>query len=112
MWYNIYNERGSTPNNEREKKMEKTAIKSVTIAIAGINKCMNGNGNYIDFYIALNGEKPDADLYRIYSWENEFHKVIGFTSYGHAVRGKARKIATELILEMRKNACLIGTKEY
>ena len=47
-------------------------------------------------------------MYRIYSWENEFHKVIGFTSYGHAIRGKARKAATELILNMRANACPVG----
>lgn len=90
--------------------MTKTATKTVSIIIAGVHKY--ADGSYIDFYIALNGEKPDADLYRIYSWENEFHKVMGFTSCGHAVRGKARKAATELILEMRKNACAIGVKEF
>jgi hypothetical protein len=90
--------------------MTNTTTKTVSIAIASANKCTNGS--YIDFYIALDGKKPDADLYRIYSWESEFHKVLGFTTYGHAVRGKARKAATELILEMRKTACPIGIKEY
>lgn len=86
--------------------MTQKKLKSITIAVASINK------KYIDFYIALNGEKPDADLYRIYSWENKFQKILGFTSYGHAVRGNARKAATELILNMRESGCLIGTMEF
>lgn len=90
--------------------MTNTTTKTVTIVIASTNKCTDGS--YIDFYIALDCKKPDADLYRIYSWETEFHKILGFTTYGHAVRGKARKAATELILEMRKTACPIGIKEY
>ena len=92
--------------------MKKTETKTVTITVLSANKCTESNESYIDFCIALNGEEPAADLYRIYSGENEFHKVIGFTSYGHAVRGKARKAATELILEMRKNACPVGIKEF
>ena len=89
--------------------MTKEKVKTVTITIAGAHKCTDGN--YIDFYISTNGEEPDADLYRIYSWENEFHKILGFTTYGHAIRGKARKAATELILSMRKNCCPIGMIE-
>lgn len=89
--------------------MTKTEIKTITIAIAGCHKYEGGS--YIDFYIAINDKEPDADLYRIYSWENEFHKVVGFTGYGHAIRGKARKFATELILNMRKTACPVGIIE-
>lgn len=86
--------------------MTKATVKTITIAIAGIHKYTDGS--YIDFYISINGQEPDADLYRIYSWENEFHKILGFTSYGHAIRGKARKAATELILNMRENGLPLG----
>jgi hypothetical protein len=101
---------GKERKKKEVKKMKKTALQTITIGIASTHKTTDGS--YIDFYIALNGNEPDADLYRIYSWENEFHKVLGFTFSGHAVRGKARKAATELILEMRKNGCLFGVKEF
>lgn len=86
--------------------MTKAGVKTIAIRIMGVNKC--ADGNYLDFCVAINGQEPDADLYRIYSWENEFHKILGFTSCGHAIRGKARKAATELILNMRANSCPVG----
>ncbi len=90
-------------------KDTKQAVKTVGIKILDITKYIDGS--YIDFVISLNGEEP-ADLYRIYSWENEFHKTIGLSNAGHAVRGKARKAATELILQMRANGCPVGMIEY
>ena len=86
--------------------MIKTEVKTVAISIVGVTKYVDGS--YIDFYISINGKDPDADLYRIYSWEKEFHKVLGFTYAGHAIRGKARKAATELILSMRESCCPVG----
>lgn len=89
--------------------MKKTATKTIAIRVMGANKYEGGS--YIDFCISINGNEPDADLYRIYSWENEFHKVLGFTSMGHAIRGKARKVANELILKMRATGMPIGVAE-
>lgn len=87
-----------------------TATKTLIIKIMGENKY--SDGSCIDFYVSINGEEPDADMYRIYSWENEFHKVLGLTTMGHAVRGKARKAATELIIKMRASGCPVGMIEY
>ena len=91
--------------------MTKTTVKTVAIHIMGANKCTGGSGSYLDFCISINGQKPAADMYRIYSWEKEFHKILGFTSYGHAVRGKARKAATDLIIKMRENGTPFGIIE-
>lgn len=58
---------------------------------------------YIDFEILDANGESDMNLYRYYKGESGFTKVYGFSGYGKAIRGKARKIIEQYIKAVYEN---------
>lgn len=58
---------------------------------------------YIDFEILDANGESNQNLYRYYNGESGFSKVYGFSGYGKAIRGKARKLIEQYIKTVYEN---------